>query len=182
MAKQPVKQEVYDDEDERPDYDDVYNIPVSQLTKQKPIPTGTYLGQVRGLPEELTSPVKGTKFAQYTIQLLEPAQNDRGNNKDVDPKALEEALTRPNGDVIPLTEKSLRLRMWRTQDSGHRHVDFLEKLGIPTENDDGSERTLPDMIAESPGRTAYFHVKHSPSLDRENIYAEIDRIIKVPQR
>jgi len=166
------------DSDQEPDYDDVYNVPVSQLTKRKPVPSGTYLGMVVGLPEELQSPKKGTKFAQYTIQLLDTAKNDRGINRDVDPDALDEALTRGDGEKQRLSDITLRLRMWRTKDSGHRHVDFLKRLGIAEENDDGSERVLPEMISECPGRTAFFHVKHSPSFDGENVYAEIDRVIK----
>ncbi len=180
MAKQPVQ--VEEEVDDRPDFDDVYNVPVTQLDKPKPIPTGTYLGMIKGLPEEMTSPKKGTKYAQYTVQLLEPAQNDRGHNRDVDQDALDEALTRASGEKMNLTDKTLRLPMWRTKDSGHRHVDFLKKLGIDEYNEDGSERVLPEMIAESPGRTAFFHVKHNPSLDGENVYAEIDRVIKLPQQ
>jgi hypothetical protein len=178
MAKQPLRR---DEEDEAPDYDDVYNIPVTQLDRPKPVPTGTYLGMVKGLPEEMTSPKKGTRFAQYTIQLMEPAQNDRGQNKDVDPAALQEYLIRASGETMNLSDKTLRLPMWRTRDSGHRHVDFLKKLGISEFNEDGSERLLPDMIAESPGRTAFFHVKHNPSADGENVYAEVDRVIKIQE-
>ena len=126
------------DDDDKPNFDDVYNVPVTQLTRRKPPPPGTYLGQTTGLPEELTSPNKGTKFAQYTVRLLEPAQNDRGHNRDVDANALDEALTRPNGEKVSLSEITLRLAMWRTQDAAPRHVDFLKKLGIDEYNEDGS--------------------------------------------
>jgi hypothetical protein len=170
-----------DDEGERPDFDDVYNVPVTQLDRPKPQPVGTYLGEIVGLPEEMTSPKKGTRYAQYTVRPIEPAMNDRGNFKDVDPTALEEYLTRASGEKMQLSDRTLRLPMWRTKDSGHRHVEFLKKLGISEYNDDGTERVLPEMIAESPGRQAYFHVKHNPSLDGENVYAEIDRVIKLPQ-
>jgi hypothetical protein len=180
MAKQPVKVDE-DEDDDRPQFDDVYNVPVTQLQRRKPVPSGTYMGQTTGLPEEMTSPKKGTRYAQYTVRLLEPARNDRGHNRDVDQDALDEALTRANGEKINLSDVTLRLPMWRTMDSGHRHVEFLKKLGIEEFNEDGSERTLPDMIAESPGRTAFFHVKHNPSADGENVYAEIDRVIKMPQ-
>jgi len=179
MALKPQQVQLPDDEDDRPDYDDVYNVPVSQLTRPKPIPQGTYYGQTVGLPEELASPQRGTRYAQYTIRLIEPAQNDRGNNKDVDADELDAALTRGSGK-ISLHDVTLRLRMWRTPDAAHRHVDFLRRLGIEDTNEDGSERVLPEMIAESPGRTAFFHVKHNPSNDGESVYAEIDRIIKAP--
>ena len=178
MAKQPVREE--EEDEDRPTFDDVYNIPVTQLQRQKPIPTGTYLGMIKGLPEEMTSPKRGTRYAQYTVQLLEPAQNDRGQNRDVDATELEEALTRPSGEKIALSDRTLRLPMWRTQDAGHRHVEFLKKLGIEEYNEDGSERVLPDMIAECPGRTAFFQVKHNPSADGESVYAEIARVIKAP--
>src|SRR5262245_17775944 len=146
MAKQPQRRD--EEEDEAPDYDDVYNVPVTQLDRPKPPPTGTYKGMNRGLPEEMTSPKKLTRFAQYTIQLLEPAKDDRGRNKDVDADELEAYLTRATGESMNLSDKTLRLAMWRTRDSGHRHVEFLKKLGIDVYNEDGSERTLPEMIAE----------------------------------
>ena len=171
-----------DDDNDRPDFDDVYNIPVSQLGRPKPCPPGTYRGEVVGLPEEVTMGQRGTPAARYTIRLLEPATNDRGQYKDVDAEALEKWLTRADGEKASIMDRTLRLLMWRTKDSGYRHVDFLKKLGIPEENEDGSDRVLPDMIAESPGQQALFHVKHSPSQnDPEIVYAEIDRVIKLPQ-
>ena len=171
-----------DDDDDRPDFDDVYNVPVTELDRPKPAPGGTYLGEIVGLPEELASPQRGTKFAQYTIRLIEPARNDRGHNKDVDQEALDNWLTRSNGEKVLLSDRTLRLRMWRTRDAAHRHVEFLKKLGIMEYNEDETVRTLPDMIAESPGRQALFHVRHSPSQnDPEIVYAEIDRVIKLPQ-
>jgi hypothetical protein len=38
------------------------------------------------------------------------------------------------------------------------------------------------MIADSPGQQALFHIKHRPNEnDPETVYAEIDRVIKLPQ-
>jgi hypothetical protein len=171
-----------DDDDDRPDFDDVYDIPVNQVERPSPCPVGTYRGEIVGLPEEVILGQRGTPAARYTVRLLEPATNDRGHYKDVDPEALEKWLTRADGEKASIMDRTLRLLMWKTKDSLYRHVDFLKKLGIEDLEEDGSPRSTRDMIAESPGREALFHIKHRPNEnDPEVVYAEIDRVIKLPQ-
>jgi hypothetical protein len=175
MAKQP--QRIEEEDEDRPDFEDVYNIPVTQLQRQPPIPQGWYLGMLEGLPEELTSPVRGTPFAQYKVRLMDVAKDDRGKPRDVNMDELAAALGEKQ-----LTDRTLRLRQWRTKDSGVWHKEFLMKLGISEFNEDGSERVLPEMIAESPGRTAWFHIKHSVAQGSDSVYLEIDRTMKIPNK
>jgi hypothetical protein len=123
----------------------------------------------KGLPRYDRSTKKGTPFSEYTIQLMEA-------QKDVDEDALAEALTKGNGDVIPLRERSLRLTFYHTPDALWRLVKFLKDLGLEAED---NKVSVGDLEQESPGRQVYVHVKHTPSDDGETMFANIDKTAPV---
>jgi hypothetical protein len=152
-----------------PDFSSILDTPATEVTRPKPIPQGTYLGMTKGLPRYDRSTKKGTPFSEYTIQLLEA-------QKDVDEDALREALTKGNGEIIPLRERSLRLTFYHTPDALWRLVKFLKDLGLEAEDDKVS---VGDLEQESPGRQVYVHVKHTPSDDGETMFANIDKTAPV---
>ncbi len=111
------------DKDDKPNFESILDTPASEVSRPKPVPQGTYLSMTKGLPRYDKSSKKGTPFSEYTIQLLE-AQSD------VDEEALNEALTKGNGDVVPLRDRSIRLTFYHTPDSLWRLVKFLKDLGL----------------------------------------------------
>jgi hypothetical protein len=151
-----------------PSFESILDTPASEVTRPKPIPQGTYLGMVKGLPRYDKSAKKGTPYSEYVIQLIE-AQDD------VDDDALGEALTKGNGDIIPLRDRSQRITFYHTPDALWRLVKFLKDLGLEAE--DGV--TVGQLEEQAPGRQLYLHIKHTPSDDGETMYATIDKTAPV---
>jgi hypothetical protein len=171
MAKRPL--EVPAEDDTPKSFESILDMPISELTRPKPLPQGTYKTTVRGLPKIDKSTKKGTEFSEYTLQILEAYD-------DVDQEALAEVLTKGNGEVQRLQDRSLRLTFYHTQASGFRLADFLVKdLGIDKFDEDGNERSPRELMQEAPGRQVAVHVKHDPSPDGETMYANIDKTFPV---
>jgi hypothetical protein len=151
-----------------PNFESILDTPASEVLRPKPVPQGTYKSMTKGLPRYDKSTKKGTPFSEYTMQLLEPSD-------DVDMDALEEALTKGNGDVVNLRDRSLRLTFYHTPDALWRLVKFLKDLGLEVE--DGV--SVGELEQQSPGRQVWVHVKHSPSDDGETMFANIDKTAPV---
>lgn len=157
------------DKSTKPNFESILDMPASEVSRPKPMPQGTYLGMTKGLPRYDKSTKKGTAFSEYTAQYLE-AQSD------VDPEALEEALTQANGDIVPLRERSQRITFYHTPGALWRLVKFLKDLGL--EDEDG-KTSIGELEQQSPGRQFYFHIKHTPSDDGETMFANIDKTAPV---
>lgn len=155
----------------RETFADILDTPSEDVSRPKPTPAGTYLTMVKGLYREDKSPKKGTEFSEYTLQLLKAMD-------DVDEEALEEFLTRSNGEVSKLQDRSLTLQCYHTPDALWRLKKFLTDLGIP-EREGTTKLSLRDRMQMVPGRQVLVHVKHSPSQDGEAMFAQIDRTAKV---
>lgn len=151
--------------DEPKTFASILDTPASQVTRPKPAPHGSYLSMTKGLPRYDKSTKKGTPFSEYTMQLLEALD-------DVDEDALTEYLTKGDGTIVPLREKSMRLTFYHTPDALWRLVKFLKDLGLEAEDD---ETSISDLEQQSPGRQCVIHVKHSPSDDGETMFANIDK-------
>lgn len=162
-----------DDDEESKSFESILDMPISELTRPKPLPQGTYKTVVRGLPAIGKSTKKGTEFSEYTLQILEAYD-------DVDTDALEATLTKGNGEVQRLQDRSLRLTFYHTPASGYRLGDFLSKdLGIEAKDEKGRPRKPRDMMQDAPGRQVAVHVKHDPSPDGETMYANIDKTFPI---
>src|SRR5215467_10478912 len=143
MAKKPT---------ETPDFSSVLDTPSSEVIRPKPLPTGSYQAMVKGLPRIDKSTRKGTEYSEYTLQMQEPIQNDDGENFDVDPDDLQTSLTKSNGDVVPLRDRTLRHTLYHTEDALWRLKKWLNDLDIPEEDEDGNSRTLRERMQDVPGR------------------------------
>ena len=106
--------------DESKSFESILDMPISELTRPKPLPQGTYKTVVRGLPAIGKSTKKGTEFSEYTLQILEAYD-------DVDTDALEATLTKGNGEVQRLQDRSLRLTFYHTPASGYRLGELPEQ-------------------------------------------------------
>lgn len=130
---------------------------VDSVDKPKPIPVGTYLGLVDGIPRFDKSTVRKTDFVEFNVKLLQAKE-------DVDQSALADVL---GGKV--LQDKSMRRTFYLTEDAVWRLDDFLFNHldGIPL----GTSRK--QAISMAPGKQVLLSVRHNPSQDGTTVYAEI---------
>jgi hypothetical protein len=154
-----------------PDFTSVLDTPSNEVSRPKPLAQGTYVWQVKGLPRIDKSTKKGTEFSEYTLQAMEACE-------DVDGEDLKFSLTKANGEVVPLKERTLKYTLYHTEDALWRLKKFLNDCNIPEEDDEGNVRTIRERMQDVPGKIILGHVKHSPSDDGETIYANIDRTAK----
>lgn len=154
-----------------PDFTSVLDTPSNEVSRPKPLSQGTYVWQIRGLPRIDKSTKKGTEFSEYTLQAMEACE-------DVDPEDLKFSLTKANGEVVPLKDRTLKYTLYHTEDALWRLKKFLNDCNIPEEDDGGNVRTIRERMQDVPGKIILGHVKHSPSDDGETIYANIDRTAK----
>lgn len=143
-----------------PNFQSILNKPATAVERPKPLPVGTYLGMIMGLPEFNKVGQKETDVADFQIRILQP-------QPDVDLVAFAEA--KGNRD-----ELKQRARFFITDDALFRLKEFLEHLGI-----DPAGKSLSEMINEAPGKQVMVSLKHRPSQDGTQIYAEIDRTAAV---
>jgi hypothetical protein len=155
-----------------PNFTDILDIPSQDVSRPKPLPQGTYLCVVKGNYREDKSTKKGTEFSEYTLGILQALD-------DVDEEALTEVLTQDNGEVLKITDKTLRVTMWHTPEARWRLKKFLNDLGIPEEDDAGTPMSLRERMQFVPNCQVYAHVKHDPSNDGESMFANVDRTAKV---
>jgi len=152
-------------ESEPKTFTSILDTPMSEISRPKPAPHGSYLAMVKGLPRYDKSTKKGTPFSEYSMQLLEALD-------DVDGDALQVWLTRKDGTIVPLQEKMMKLTFYHTPDALWRLVKFLKDLGLEPEDE---EISIGDMEQQTPGRQCIVHVKHTPSDDGEAMFGNIDK-------
>lgn len=150
-----------------PNLADILDTPASEIERPKPLPVGSYVAMVKGRHREDVSSKKGTPFVEFTLQLLEAMD-------DVDPDDLQEALTKPSGDVIPLREKTVRATYYVTEDAKWRLKKFLTDLGI-----DADGVSLKQMLDEAPGKHCRIVIKHQTSEDGEATFANVSATARI---
>ncbi len=147
---------------------DILKAKPTEVSRPKPLATGTYHCMVKGQPEHGESTKKKTPFIQFVLQPM--AIGD-----DVDQSALEEALTKKDGTTTPLADKTIRNTYYITPDAVWRLEQFMEHLGYALDG----KMSLEQMVAESNGRQVLITLKHTMN-DDGTIYAEVASTAKVP--
>lgn len=127
------------------------------VEKPKPLPVGTYICSVKGLPKQDVSAKKKTEFVEFTLQIL-------GVHDDVDQTALAEVLKGKS-----LSEKTIRATYYITEDAVWRLKDFLDHCGV----EDGEGISLRQRVSATPGAQVNATIRHRPSDDGTSIYAEL---------
>lgn len=150
----------------------VLDKPSTEVGRPKPLPVGSYIGVVKGLPVIDKSKNKGTEYSEYEIGILQ-AQDD------VDKDDLDVALTKASGEKVNLSEKKVKITYYHTEDSLWRLKQFFEHLDIPEEDDDGDTLTMRQRMQLVPNRQIGFYIKHVASNDGEAVYANVDKTFKV---
>src|SRR5262245_54045316 len=89
--------------------------PSASVERPKPMPVGTYLWIVQGLPRYDKSSVKKTEFVEFTLRPLQASE-------DVDLEALDA--------VGGLDGKSTKATYYLTEDAVWRLKDFLDNCGV----------------------------------------------------
>jgi len=126
------------------DFSDILNKQVGSAPQPKPIPEGTYHGEIVGLPAQR---VVSTKEGDKPILTITIALNEAGD--DVDEEALAEG-----GGLLSAGGEAKRVRMdfWLTEDSLWRYDQFLASLGI-------EGKTYLEAAEELPGRSVTTFIK-----------------------
>ena len=131
-------------------FSDILDREIGSSDKPKPLPAGIWSFITQGLPNEKT--VKGNRILEFQCRPLAP-------KGEVDDDALEEY-----GEV---GKRTVRLGFFLTEDSIWRLEKFMTHLGF----DEGTN--LARSISESQNRQFLGEVKHTPSQDGTEMYANI---------
>jgi hypothetical protein len=148
-------------------FTDILNRQSNTIERPKPIPVGTYLWVVQGLPRQDKSQKKGTPFVEFTCKPLSAQDN-------VDPDDLGTMLTRADGQKKALQDQVRKLTFYLTEDALWRLTKFLDDCQAGDES-----MTLAQRISETPNCQFYGDITHSSSEDGEATYANISKTFAV---
>jgi len=133
---------------------DALNRKADEIERPKPLPIGSYLCTLPGPAEMKNIGKNNTPAAEYTVKVVSA-------QADVDADALQ--------TMGGCAGKTLRLTFFLTEDAVYRLKDFLvDTLGIETNG-----RSLGEMMPDAVNRMFIATIKHRPSEDGTQIYAEI---------
>jgi hypothetical protein len=155
MAKASVKVET-------PNFGSILDRPSEGGKRPPPLPVGTYNTLIKGLPRYGKSDKKGTDFVEFTHQFVQAYD-------DVSEEDLNTALTKPSGEVVKLSDRTIRNTYYLTEDAKWRVERFLKHCGL----DEADFESIRQMIDATPGRQVAITIKHTPSDDGEDLYANI---------
>lgn len=147
---------------------DILKAKPTEVERPKPLAVGTYQCMVKGHPEQGESTQKKTPFVRFLLQPM--AVGD-----DVDKELLTEALTKKDGTVTALSDKTIRATYYITPDAIWRLQAFLEHLGFELDG----KQSMEQMIAESNGRQCLATLKHTMN-DDGSVFAELASTARVP--
>ena len=126
----------------------------SDVERPKPMPEGSYLWVIQGMPEYGKSSKKQTEFVAFTLRALQAGP-------DVDSEELE--------TMGGIADKSIKAIFYITEGSLYRLKEFLEHCGI-AEGD-----SLREMIEDAQNCQIVGYIRHEPSNDGESIFARLGK-------
>jgi len=140
--------------------------PLSENVKPKPLPRGIYRCVVKEWEKGTAN--TGTEYIRFQLAPI-------AVEGEIDQDALDTALTKGNGQKVPLSEKRLRRTFFLTDLAAYRLQDFLVDCGIPL------GRNISSMLQEVNNREVLADVRHTPSTDpgSDAMYAEVVATAKV---
>ena len=144
----------------KPNFLSILDRPASSIEQPVPLPAGTYLTTVIGMPRYDKSTKKGTEFVEFTHQVIAAAD-------DVDVTELEESGGLTNKEGLARTVKNT---YYITEDAAWRLKEFLEHCGFDFED---NEMTLREAAENTANREVYIYVRHEPSDDGTRTFARI---------
>ena len=142
----------------KPNFSSVLDKPATEIARPKPLPVGTYLAVVEGLPRYDKSSKKQTDFVEFSMRITAAAD-------DVDEAELQEVgLTLKDG-----TSRTMKNTYYLTEDAAWRLKKFLEDLGF----DFSGDLTMREACESAANREVYLTITHEPSQDGQSIFARI---------
>lgn len=136
----------------------ILDTPSNEVERPKPLPQGSYIAQVVGMPRYDKSSKKQTEFAEFTLQLLEAGE-------DVDPDELK--------DVGGLKGKTIKATYYLTETALWRYKDFLDHCGAGDE-----DATLRERGEAAAGCQVGIFINHEASQDGSSIFARVGKTFK----
>lgn len=143
-------------------FQDILNQKAADVEAPVPLPIGTYLGVVDGLPEFSKIGTKQTDCVNFKCKLMQA-------QPDVDQAQMLEAL---KGKA--LSDRYLTVRQFITEDAKWRLRKFLEDCGLEL-----GTKSLGELIPEAAGRQVLLSVGHRPSEDGTQIFMDVKGTAKV---
>lgn len=137
---------------------EILSRPAKDFKAPPVLPMGQYMGVIRGQPKVIESSKK-TPGYEFTIVLTQALG-------DVDQTALADAGGAAN--------KELNFRVYISDASGFFLKQFCEHAGI-----EPGEKSLGEMVAETPGKTIGVHITNQPSKDGSRMVHYPDSTFKV---
>lgn len=127
--------------------------PSTSIERPKPLPQGNYVCILKGLPKEGKAKT-GTEYYEFAPEIQQPLEDVSSTDIEVYGSVV--------GKTIP------RCTFYITEDSIWRLKKFLvDDLELEEE-----EKSLRQLVSESPGKQLVCTVRHKPSDDGKNVYAE----------
>ncbi len=142
----------------KPNFASVLDMPMDSIEKPKPLPAGSYICVIAGLPTFGESTKKKTKFAEFTYNVVGLGPDFEG---DEEKQAAIEEMGGFQG-------KTIRDTYYLTPDAAYRLKEMLTNAGVETEG-----RTMNECIADSPNQQLLVNIKHEPSQDGTKVYANV---------
>lgn len=136
-----------------PNFSDLLNTSADEVERPKPLPTGSYLCVVKGLPEHGQSSQKKTPFLKFLLQPMQALE-------DVDTEALEE--------MGGLENKTIPATYYITEDAMWRLKKFYEDCGIEI-----SGKTMGAIAEETVNKSVIGVIRHEASQDGTAVFARL---------
>lgn len=143
-----------------PNFGALLDKPGSEIERPKPLPQGSYVAMVQGLPRFDKSSQKQTEFVEFTLKLLSAQE-------DVDADELK--------DLGGLADKTIKATYYITEGALWRLKEFLTSCGLDADGD-GSLR---ELIEETPGQQVGIFINHEASRDGTSVFARVGKTFKV---
>lgn len=141
---------------DKPNFGSLLDEAPSEVNKPKPMPEGSYLWRVQGMPRYDKSTKKGTEFVEFTLVCIAAGE-------DVDKEELEA--------MGGIADKTQRVTFYITEKSVYRLDEFHEHCGIDlTEEASRRQRSENCANCEIGG-----YIRHQASQDGESIYANLGK-------
>lgn len=140
-------------------FESILDKPIDDITRPPPMPAGSYVATVVGLPTQgKSSNEKQTPFYEFKFNLVSPME-------DVDQEKLAE--------IGGLAGKTGTIKFYLTEDSAWRLKEFLlDHLGIT------GVSSIKQAIAEAPNRQCVVVYKSQPSRQGDRLVSFIDSTAK----
>lgn len=139
----------------RANFGSILDTPSNAVERPKPMPQGTYVCQVQGLPRYDKSSKKQTEFVEFTLQFLSAGE-------DVDQEELA-AIGGFQGKTIKATYYLTETALWRLK-------DFLDHCQI-----EEGDSSLRQRIEEAAGKQVGVFINHEASQDGSAVFARVGR-------